>query len=48
MCRGCGMCVSSAPPGAIRMEKGIAEVNLEKCNDDDACVNACPFGVIQK
>lgn len=48
-CLGFGDCVSVCKFGAIRinLEKGIAEVDDEKCTSCGACVKACPKGVIE-
>lgn len=48
-CLGLGDCVSACKFGAIKVnpEKGIAEVDENKCTSCGACVKACPKGVIE-
>ena len=43
-CIGCGLCMSSCPPGAIRVDRqeGIWSINRFDCVQCESCVNACP------
>jgi electron transfer flavoprotein alpha subunit len=45
ICTGCGLCVSSCPFGAIRLEDGTAFIG-EACTLCGACESSCPFGAI--
>ena len=47
-CKGCGICVSSAPEGAIVMENGIAKMTGKNCKNEKECIESCPFGAIKK
>ena len=46
-CMGLGDCVDACPFGALRMEKGLPRVNLEKCTGCGKCAEACPKGIIK-
>jgi anaerobic dimethyl sulfoxide reductase subunit B (iron-sulfur subunit) len=50
-CMHCGQpnCIEACPTDAItkRTEDGIVVVDRGECNGCGACVEACPFGVIQ-
>ena len=47
-CLGMGSCVKVCKFDAIKVnEKGVAEVDPEKCTSCGACINICPKGVIK-
>lgn len=45
-CLGFGDCSKICPSGAIRIIKGIASINPEKCNSCGLCIEICPKKVI--
>lgn len=45
-CTACGICASSCPYDAIRVD-GAAEVDLSRCAGCGACAYACPSGAIR-
>ncbi len=45
-CNGCGDCVSVCPYEAIMVEKGKAQIDLDKCTLCGACVPECPLDAI--
>ncbi|MDQ7794478.1 MAG: electron transfer flavoprotein subunit alpha [bacterium] len=45
-CLGCEACVAACPFGAIRMEAGLAVIDLDSCNFCGACVGECPYEAI--
>ena len=45
-CVGCGVCIPACPFGCIRMEEGIAVIDLDSCNLCGACVDECAFNAI--
>ncbi len=46
LCRGCKMCQRYCKKGAIRVEGGVAKIDLDKCVRCMLCVGACTFGAI--
>lgn len=46
-CIGCGVCESSCPVQAIKVNGGKAEVDQTKCTGCGACVSACPMSCIK-
>ncbi|MFH1039369.1 MAG: electron transfer flavoprotein subunit alpha [PVC group bacterium] len=45
-CVGCGLCVTSCPYGAIRMQDGLAVIDHDACPLCGACVESCNFAAI--
>ncbi len=45
-CTGCGLCVDVCPVNAIRMEDGLAIIDLSLCDLDGICIPACPVHAI--
>ncbi len=45
-CTGFGDCVDACPFGALRMENGLPEVDMQKCTSCGKCVAACPRDII--
>ncbi|MDO4293826.1 MAG: 4Fe-4S dicluster domain-containing protein [Eubacteriales bacterium] len=43
-CIGCGMCMRSCPPGAIRVDRAADTWSIERfdCVQCGSCVNVCP------
>ena len=46
-CVGCSVCVEKCPYDALRMEDGVAVVNMDKCTLCGACVKVCPVDAIE-
>lgn len=46
-CLGFGNCVKVCQFGAIRLEGGIARIDMQKCRACEKCVKACPKGCIR-
>lgn len=46
-CLGLGSCVSVCDNGAIKIVKGIAYIDAEKCTSCGKCVKTCPKGLIK-
>ncbi len=44
-CKGCKLCLSACPYGAIKMDGNIA-VLTDECNLCGACVDSCKFAAI--
>jgi len=47
LCRGCGICATVCPTGAIRVENKVAKIDAYRCIQCGQCVHACPFGAIR-
>ncbi len=54
-CIGCRLCVSPCPQDAIKMVKGVAVIDADKCDGDGICVNGdgkrykgCPVDAIKQ
>lgn len=45
-CLGFGDCIKACRFGAIKIENGLAKIDMEKCTGCGACVEACPKRVI--
>ena len=45
-CLGLGSCVATCPFDAISLKKGVAVVDVEKCQACELCVAACPKNLI--
>ena len=45
-CVGCGVCESTCPVGAIKIEDGKAKVDAEACVGCGACAGECPSEAI--
>ena len=46
-CLGLGSCQTVCPQNAIRIDKGVASVNRDRCVGCGLCVKACPRGLIE-
>ncbi|MEC9490115.1 MAG: electron transfer flavoprotein subunit alpha [Halanaerobiales bacterium] len=46
-CVGCSVCVEKCPYDALRMEAGVAVVDMDKCTLCSACVKVCPVDAIE-
>jgi formyltetrahydrofolate-dependent phosphoribosylglycinamide formyltransferase len=46
-CLGFGDCVEVCPVSAIRIEKGLAVIDIDSCIGCGLCVKECPRGIIQ-
>ncbi len=46
-CLGLGDCVKVCPVGALKVEKGLVEVDYHKCVGCGRCVAVCPQGVLK-
>ena len=46
-CIGLGTCVRACPFGAIKVERGVAVVEYEKCRACGVCVGVCPQNIIR-
>lgn len=46
MCKGCGLCATKCPGGAIFLEGGKSKIDYEKCLGCGLCISVCPFGAI--
>ena len=42
-CDGCGVCTYNCPTNALKVDKGIIQVNPDKCNHCLRCNNYCPL-----
>lgn len=45
--KGCALCLSTCPRGAITLREGAASIDKAKCTACLACLPACPLGVIR-
>jgi ferredoxin len=45
-CVGCGVCESTCPVGAIKVEDGKAKVDADACVSCGACAGECPSEAI--
>ncbi|NMC53321.1 MAG: 4Fe-4S binding protein [Chloroflexi bacterium] len=48
LCKGCGVCVSACPAGAIYMMNGKALIDPQRCDACEKCIGACPTGALQR
>jgi len=46
VCRGCTHCMKKCPTEAIRIEKGHAQINPDKCINCGLCMQVCPHNAI--
>jgi Fe-S-cluster-containing hydrogenase component 2 len=46
LCRGCGLCTTVCPTGAIELRSGKAMVSQDRCRGCLACAGSCPAGAI--
>jgi ferredoxin len=46
VCVGCGVCESTCPVGAIKVD-GKAKVDADACVSCGACAGECPAGAIE-
>nr|MDA3835865.1 4Fe-4S binding protein [Spirochaetales bacterium] len=46
LCRGCTRCMKNCPTEAIRLIRGKAHVNANRCIDCGQCMDACPYSAI--
>lgn len=46
-CIGLGSCVKACPFGAIKLDRGVAVVEYEKCKACGICVSTCPRHIIK-
>ena len=46
-CLGFGDCERACPFGAVRMVRGLPEIDRDKCTGCGKCVSACPRGIIE-
>ncbi|MEA1999955.1 MAG: 4Fe-4S binding protein, partial [Euryarchaeota archaeon] len=47
-CIGCGICKKKCPEGAIKLDKALAVIDQEKCNQCGTCIEVCPRNAIVK
>ncbi|MGC8789614.1 DUF362 domain-containing protein [Caldisericum sp.] len=45
-CIGCGICENACGFHAIKVQNGVAKVDIEKCTGCGDCVRVCPRGAI--
>lgn len=46
LCRGCGLCTTVCPTGAIQLRSGKATVSQDRCRGCLVCAGSCPAGAI--
>jgi uncharacterized protein len=46
-CIGCGICIDSCLPKAIKLKEGLAEINPELCIGCAKCISVCPEHAIK-
>ena len=46
-CVGCGICVEECPVGAISMDDGTAEINMNHCIRCGTCHEVCPEDAVR-
>ena len=46
LCRGCGICTTRCPTGAIQILSGRATVSSDRCRGCMICASTCPQGAI--
>jgi dissimilatory sulfite reductase (desulfoviridin) alpha/beta subunit len=47
LCTGCGTCVEYCKENAIRVKRGISELDGDKCVQCGVCVRSCPFDLLK-
>ena len=47
LCTGCGSCVEYCKEKAIRIKRGISDLDVEKCVECGVCVKSCPFDLLK-
>jgi NAD-dependent dihydropyrimidine dehydrogenase PreA subunit len=47
-CPGCGACMSACPVKAIKIDKGKASIQQDKCIKCGVCVSYCPVKLISE
>lgn len=48
LCTGCGICYRVCPEGAIRIDKGKADIIEKFCKQCLICLEECPFNAIKR
>ena len=46
LCRGCGLCTTACPTGAIQLRSGKATVSQDRCRGCLVCAGSCPARAI--
>ena len=47
-CLGDGTCAKACPYGAIKVENGVAHVDVELCRSCGVCINTCPKSLMKR
>ena len=47
LCTGCGTCVEYFKEKAIKIKRGISELDTDKCVQCGVCIKSCPFDLLK-
>ncbi|WML66840.1 MAG: 4Fe-4S dicluster domain-containing protein [Methanoregula sp. SKADARSKE-2] len=47
LCTGCGACVEYCKEKAIKIKRGVSELNTDSCVQCGVCIRSCPFDLLK-